>query len=246
MRYIVYPYKPGSKSAKALAEALGGKVIYYGHKFKPRPDDVVINWGNSEPAPWWEGQYINHPGRIPWATNKLDAFSLLDEGGVRTVEWTDNHEVALNWVQTGALVVCRTKLNSHSGKGIVLSGTPEELTPSPLYTKYQKKKSEYRVHVFKSSVIDIQQKRKKKDHNGEYNPKIRSRHYGWIFARNDVVELPDIRDIAIGAVKALGLDFGAVDILHGTDNRLLVLEVNTAPGLEGTTVQSYAQAIKNA
>jgi glutathione synthase/RimK-type ligase-like ATP-grasp enzyme len=38
----------------------------------------------------------------------------------------------------------------------------------------------------------------------------------------------------------LGLDFGAVDIGHRIiDNKVFVFEVNTAPGIEGTTLQRY-------
>jgi D-alanine-D-alanine ligase-like ATP-grasp enzyme len=37
------------------------------------------------------------------------------------------------------------------------------------------------------------------------------------------------------------LDFGAVDIIYNAKrNECYVLEVNTAPGLEGTTVEKYA------
>lgn len=44
-------------------------------------------------------------------------------------------------------------------------------------------------------------------------------------------------DIALAAVKALGLDFGAVDIIEGQDDGFRVLEVNTAPGVESPTRQ---------
>jgi glutathione synthase/RimK-type ligase-like ATP-grasp enzyme len=44
----------------------------------------------------------------------------------------------------------------------------------------------------------------------------------------------------------MGLDFGAVDIGHRLiDNQFFVFEVNTAPGLEGTTLDKYAKAIYN-
>jgi len=49
--------------------------------------------------------------------------------------------------------------------------------------------------------------------------------------------------VALAAVSALGLDFGAVDIIYNEhENQYYVLEVNTAPGLEGTTVEKYAEA----
>ena len=75
---------------------------------------------------------------------------------------------------------------------------------------------------------------------------IRNHTNGWIYARSDVA-IPDMLcPIAIQAVNLLGLDFGAVDIGHRIiDNKFFVFEVNTAPGLEGTTLDKYAKAIYN-
>ena len=54
------------------------------------------------------------------------------------------------------------------------------------------------------------------------------------FAFEFVREAPvDLIQIAAASVEALELDFGAVDILKGLDGRYYVLEVNTAPGVEG-------------
>lgn len=43
----------------------------------------------------------------------------------------------------------------------------------------------------------------------------------------------ELKDLGGRAVDALDLDFGAVDILQSVDGRYYVLEVNTAPGVEG-------------
>ena len=44
-------------------------------------------------------------------------------------------------------------------------------------------------------------------------------------------------------IQALGLDFGAVDILYMASNDTAkVLEVNTAPGIEGDTLVDYYNA----
>ena len=43
---------------------------------------------------------------------------------------------------------------------------------------------------------------------------------------------------------AVGLKIGAVDIIwNELENKCYVLEINTAPGLEGTTLVKYTEAI---
>lgn len=65
----------------------------------------------------------------------------------------------------------------------------------------------------------------------------------WIF-ENQGLKIPDsAKELAIGVVGAVGLDFGAVDIvLH--NNVPKVLEINSAPGMEGTTLERYFDAIR--
>jgi D-alanine-D-alanine ligase-like ATP-grasp enzyme len=58
-----------------------------------------------------------------------------------------------------------------------------------------------------------------------------------------VVEPAGLRELGVAAVAAVGLDFGAVDIIwNQTQDRCYVLEINTAPGLCNTTCQKYAEA----
>jgi len=215
-------------------------------KFTPRPSNVLIVWGNS-PCPFpleQVGRVLNSPTRIRLASNKLHTFQLLKEApNVRIPEYTESKDEAAKWIEGGAVVVARTQLSAHSGAGIVVCSRVEDLPDCRLYTKYVKKKKEFRVHVVGGNVIDVQQKKKRSDFEGEANYAIRNHANGWIYAREDVVEPEDLRSNAINAVMALGLDFGAVDIIwNEKQNQSYVLEINTAPGLEGTSVQNYANA----
>ncbi len=104
-----------------------------------------------------------------------------------------------------------------------------------------KKKKEFRVHVVNGSVIDVQQKKKR---NGvETTSLIRNLANGWIFAHEGVVEPAGLREMGVAAVAAVGLAFGAVDIIwNEKQNQCYVLEINTAPGLCQTTCDKYADA----
>jgi D-alanine-D-alanine ligase-like ATP-grasp enzyme len=73
---------------------------------------------------------------------------------------------------------------------------------------------------------------------------VRSYENGWIFAREDVVRNPAAEAAAIAAVASLGLDFGAVDVIL-REGKAYVLEVNTAPGIEGATLSAYLEAFRH-
>ena len=259
MSIKVVPYKIGSKSGKTLSEALRarGQVVHRVKRDSPtyrnRRSHVMLNWGCSA-INFPYGDMLNNPAAVALASNKLHAFRAMQEAGVTIPEFTDNQVIAQNWVDYADLIVCRTKLTGHSGDGIVITNTPEQrarnnvtFPDAPLYVKYIKKQSEYRVHVFKDGVIDIQQKKKRQETpNEEVDYQVRNHQNGWVFCRDGIEEPQGIRELAIAAVSSLGLDFGAVDIIYNArQNQCYVLEVNTACGLEGSTVESYVNAIIN-
>jgi len=120
------------------------------------------------------------------------------------------------------------------------------IVEAPMYTKYVKKQDEYRVHVFDGEVIDVQQKKKRQlVPNEDVNYQIRNSANGWVYCR-DAVVVPDcVRTAAVAACAALGLDFGAADVGYNCAGQsAVVYEVNTAPGLEGTTLERYNRAIQ--
>lgn len=243
----LYSYNPGSESAKALAEALGIKRLKHeGSKWKPKAGDVVINWGSSSLPPGLANAIIiNKPEAIGRASNKLLAFQAFKNAGVPIPEFTTDAAEARNWIDNlKATVVVRTKLTGHSGDGIVMVGPDNvgDMVRAPLYTEYVKKVQEYRLHVYKGKVFFIQRKARKKEvPDNEVNWQVRNHANGFIFA-NQGVEVPDgHKDAAVKAVEALGLDFGAVDLIETKKGECFVLEVNTACGLEGTTLEKYKE-----
>jgi glutathione synthase/RimK-type ligase-like ATP-grasp enzyme len=241
MRLKVYPYKLASKSAKELARGLRVKRIIPNGKFKPNLNTTVINWGSSK-AHFTSTRMLNQPNAVACAANKLTTFTKMKQAGVSVVEFTTSRTIAENWLMGGHKVVCRHLLSSHSGRGIEVTREGEHLPHAPLYTKYTKKNKEYRVHLFKGEVIDLIEKRKRAGVM-DANPLIRNLDNGWVFCRDNVYASPEVSVQARKAIVALGLDFGAVDIIE-RNGKVWVLEVNCAPGLVGTTLQSYINAIR--
>lgn len=255
------PYKNGSRSARDLAEALDIKQIKReGSKFSGSKDKLVINWGSttmSEEVAKCE--VLNKPEAVLLASNKLNFFKAVGIWNrqqskrvnlITIPSWTEVKDVAYDYIGEGVTIVARTILNGHSGAGIVLCETREQLdaVDAPLYVVYTPKKQEYRVHVLRGEVVDIQRKARRTDiPDDQVNWKIRNHDNGFIYSRNEVAaNIPQqaLTD-SINSVSACGLDFGAVDVIYNEHaGRTYVLEVNTAPGLSGETLAGYTRRMK--
>lgn len=240
----LYAYNNGSKSAKALAAALGVKRIKHeGKPFNAR-GGVVINWGSSH----IDRNIVNHSHLlnvdtfVANAVNKLKAFQHMAPE-VSIPYFTESKERAALLFAEGKSVVCRTKLNGHSGEGIVIAEKLEDLVDAPLYVQYIPKKQEYRLHVMHGEVFFIQRKARKLEvEDQDVNWKVRNLDGGFIYANQDVEVGAQAKAEAIAAITALGLHFGAVDIIwNQKEDKYYVLEVNTACGLEGTTLDKYVE-----
>lgn len=241
MTFKVYPYKQGSTSAKVLAVSLGGKVLKKaGSKYRPKRGDVVINWGSSNVPNFAPATTLN--ANVEVAQCKLATFKALSVAGVRVPQFVEDKNVVA--VTQHWPVVCRTKLKGHSGEGIVIANNPDELIDAPLYTKYIKKRNEYRVHVLYNKPFFVQRKARKLD-VADPNWMVRNLAGGFVFAECEVEEVPeDVINQACKAIEALAIDFGGVDVIwNEREKAAYVLECNTACGLEGRTAERYKAAI---
>lgn len=245
MKIRLDPYKPRSKSGRAMAQRLGVLRTTQRQIAKHGTFDYIINWGSTERR-FPNARYINDPDAVAHACDKKASLSIFTQAGVPCPDWTTDKGVAQTWLESGHTVVSRLLLRANSGRGIVLvdSGGGEEIPDAPLYTKYVKKADEYRVHVFRGTVIDVAQKKKRQEvANERVNYQVRAARNGWVFCRDGVIAPDCVRDAAVMAVSALGLDFGAVDVGYNQKRgEATVFEANTAPGVEGTTLTRYFNA----
>lgn len=253
MTAYVYPYKQGSKSAIALAQSLQTRVIRLeGSKFKPARGKVIVNWGSTSAPDSFaaSGMTILNPFELlRRASNKRLFFEMTTEAerAPRVPPFTTSKVTAGDWFVPGkdVTVFARTILAGHSGEGIVKVTSAEELDAVPdntLLCLYVPKRREFRLHVAKEQgVFSVQEKKAREGGAGDADYQIRNLSNGFVFARNNLNDVPE--DVGVQAVKALEmveLDFGAVDVIwNERKQQAFVLEINTAPGLEGQTVLDY-------
>lgn len=258
MTTVILPYKMKSRSATSLAREMG--------ILKVRPNsplfdsaDIVINWGHSSfpnrrrhPL----NTFIN--GHTDRATNKLAAFKAMADPyhwyftedpdftpppPVPTPDFTTEGGVASQWLAEGHKVVVRHTLRGHGGAGIQILTPGEPVPAAPLYTKYIPKDGEWRIHATRSGVFHVQKKRRRA--GVEASPLVRNLANGWVFTIQDATPPSCVAEAGAAAVRALGLDFGAADVIYNRRlDRAYVLEVNTAPGLEGTTLVKYVEMLR--
>ncbi len=252
-KVFLFRQNSASQGAKLLSRSLDIKMIKpEDSSFKGGSTKTIINWGSGREFPFdLRGTTVlNTPDRVAMVTNKRVFFEMCREhGGVDIPDFTVRNIEALDWLRNGHTVFARTVLQGSGGEGIVDIQTEDQLNQiqeGTLLVKYIKKKKEFRIHVADGKIIDRQQKKKKGSVPLEsINWRIRNHAGGFVFCR-DGVEIPNkVTDQAKLALEVSGLCFGAVDVLwNAKHRRAVVLEINTAPGLEGRTILSYQQFFK--
>ena len=217
--------KLGSNSLKALQQGLSTKLGYPVFRAKqPKPNRENLVYGDCK--------------------DKLFQYQWFQANQVPGLPFTTDKEVVQQWLQDGHTVFARTLTRASEGKGIVVLSDESPIVVAPVYTQYRKKKREYRVHVFKDQVVHVLEKRKKVGYEKDRDTRIRNTANGYVFCSENVVEPEGIRELALKAAKVTNSDFKGVDIgFNEKLNELFVIEVNSAPGIQGTNVDRYIQAI---
>lgn len=149
---------------------------------------------------------IRQQFRYGQSVNKLQQYRWFQEQGIPALEFTTDRQVVNTWLDDNHTVFGRKYLNASCGKGImVIEPDPfgEVFSDCPVYTKYKKKKREFRVHVFKDQVVNVVEKRKRKGFEGERDTKIRNLANGYVFCQEVTNEPEGLRTLALQAAKYL-------------------------------------------
>lgn len=256
-KVYVYPYKLGSHSAVLLAGELGTVRLRENGKYIYRPNHLIVNWGNGRVPSWATASaythMLNKPQNVSIASDKIRTFQRLQQVMPNDIPpFTTSKQQASQWLSQPIYgnkknaVVCRTLTHANSGRGIVLASTPGELVAAPLYTRYKPKTQEFRIHAnSRFGIVDRQEKKKKTGAEPtELGKYIRSHNNDWVFCREGINVPEAVEDAAERALSALGLEFGAIDIGFHPELGVSVYEINTAPGIEGQTLNNYVNVIR--
>lgn len=240
MNNVIVRTSGPSNGARALVNklrSLGQRAFTSNRLSGFRRSSLVINWGSTLPLNALT--VVNRPEAVALAVDKADTFVALLRNGVSIPQFSTSLEV-----ERQGIWLARTKLRGSGGDGIIVIRPGDNVPPAPLYVRYIPKLLEYRVHVFNipgGSTTYVQQKLRRNETEQTADQKLlRNHENGWVFANPTTEVAADVLNEAKAAVEYLGLDFGAVDVVVGRDDgKAYVLEVNSAPGLQGETTLSY-------
>ena len=275
MLYVLYG-SSGCHTGRALRQALaetyrGGIAGGFPKKFqldlrrKEKPD-VVVNLGITEPVAF-TGRILNSREMIQACSNKRRARMQFAETGVPSpLLFLTGQQIA----KENLPVVGRTSYH-RKGEGFWFCQSLRDVqravsAGATHFMEFIPNTREYRVHTFvKSKYWEASQKERKPEHyasikisekvwtgDGEPDPKSpqKNHDFGWSFLapqnrREEEVNV--VRYAAKQAIAALGMDFGAVDVMYRLGNKLpYVLEVNSTPSMAdeaANTCEIYAKRI---
>lgn len=242
MHYFCYHRrsKPTGELLGSILQLEHGNWPSYRFSTEQVPD-TLIRWG-SRIEEWTDDVYdkvINRSSAISLCSDKIAAIEAFIDNGIETPAYSiDPWEL----IEEFGYPLLGRKRQHARGTDIKLILQERDLRkPCDYYTVYIPTKREYRIHVVGDKVIRVQ---------GKFldNPKqavshIRNYATGYRFRKPRLRLKPDRLEAAVSAVKSLGLDFGAVDLLVADDGLGYVLEVNTAPSCSPLTLGAYAVAL---
>jgi len=211
-------------SSIALANAMGIRRNL-------KKADIAILWGLKKVELCDNPQYnyvINNPRELKATANKHKQLSKLAENNIPVPTFSLTP-------LTSKPMLGRDFYHSR-GTDIEFFDILTPIKPRDYYIEFIPNCKERRYHVIGGQVVSSCYKfGGDRTGKGEYCKNLTT---GWHF--QEFTGKIEEKNLAIEAVKALGYDFGAVDILIAQNSNRYVLEVNTAPGLCMPRLEQYA------
>lgn len=180
-------------------------------------------------------------GRLPslnGAAGRMDKFEqglVMQRAGVRVPEHYNPVEAAR--LAQDHFPLLGRRIQHRGGTDITIALQVEDVplraaAGAQFFTRFIPSRREFRVWTYRGRHLGTYEKVCVRPN--QYRGIGRNYDNGFAFQLVREGDIPREGVAASSAaVSALNLDFGAVDMLLGKDGRFYVLEVNTAPGVEG-------------
>ena len=211
--------------------------------FVPELDDepVTINWGNTMVCSRGVIVY-NSPTAVSKASNKALARKIMSDAGV-SVPRTFSRAYGGS-IDLGEEIVKRP-LRHRAGSGFEVVDGDVVFEDDYYYSELIHKVKEFRVHVGSGEVISVQDKVLREGLDVPTSEVWNHANGEFVFENVKWNEINlVVAKTAIDAVNALGLDYGAVDVILNEFGDAFTLEVNTSPSLTGYTLDRYSVYFK--
>lgn len=212
-----------------IMRELGSEVSVSKQSDTPAAGDVVASYGM---AGRWNVPTLN--SRVS-ASDKFDQLRRMGAAGVPVpAYWLAD---GTSGIPADAYPLLARKRRHRGGKDIKVVLQPEEIpwriaAGAEAFVKYVPWVAEHRVWVYRGRHLGTYRKVQAHPELYRWTGMNQRNGFGFVLVPSEEVNR-SLVDVAGKAVDALGLDFGAVDVLTGKDETDYVLEVNTAPGVEG-------------
>jgi glutathione synthase/RimK-type ligase-like ATP-grasp enzyme len=201
--------------------------------------DYLLRWGSRSSARFQPSEgVINSRSSLSRNADKLQSLRDLDAAGIPVPDFvTDRDEISETF---GYPALGRSESHARGEDiNLIMQWRDAYLTDgNDYFVEYIPTELEYRMHVIDGEVVQTHEKRLRSE--ADNHPYIRNAETGWVFV--EPREAPPDESIAVDAVGALGMDFGAVDIIRSEDGDPYVLEVNSAPSLDEANLARYGDA----
>jgi len=231
-----------------LAKALG---IQYGRKFPPSDCGYILSWGAGycgEEEIELKSQPFNSLKAIHKnAYDKYNSLGMMTEQRVPVPKHCPASSID-EALKRGLLeypVIGRK--NSHrSGSGFYLCMNNRDLknniNKTNYFLQYIPVAREYRINICFGKVARCHTKTP----TDGCDSIVRTHSKGWLFEHIPYANVGrNIIKQAQRAMKAVGLNYGAVDIIKAEDGGVYVLEVNSAPALGDAGLENYVDRFQD-
>jgi len=231
MQKYILTSKSGIITARRLANLLNMNCY-----LQPKIISPAIRWGNTN-GDYLQDTELNDKNLIIKASSKVSFSELMEISGVPNVT------LYKNILPESYPVFIRTLTRSSCGKGIKIVTNEEEFNQYRYnyYSYFYDFKFEIRVHVLDGKVVKVFKKvfMPEDGSESEETYPIRNSKNNYTFKRKNIEAFPKAINLVDKIYEVLPLRFMGVDMGFIKNYGYKVIEVNTAPSLNGETLLLY-------